>query len=192
MAKCFVDDTSLTAIAEAIRTKGGTTDQLVFPTEFISAIEAIEAGGGFDFGGTAIEFASGSFTPSEQITCKSMFSSSNKLDILLNNTSSGYKERGRWFVLWDSTPDTTKNSSESDIYSNAATNQILGVFQVYVYSANDRYAGAYIYKSSSSVSGGYGYWFGDYNHIFSTDDTRFFAAGRTYQWVAWATKTAYE
>lgn len=45
MAKCFVDDTSLTSIAEAIRTKGGTTDQLVFPDGFISAIEAIEAGG---------------------------------------------------------------------------------------------------------------------------------------------------
>lgn len=46
MAKCFVDDTSLTSIAEAIRTKGGTTDQLVFPAGFISAIEAIESGGG--------------------------------------------------------------------------------------------------------------------------------------------------
>ena len=46
MAKCFVDDTSLTSIAEAIRTKGGTTNQLVFPAGFISAIEAIEAGGG--------------------------------------------------------------------------------------------------------------------------------------------------
>lgn len=46
MAKCFVDDTSLTSIAEAIRTKGGTTNKLVFPAGFISAIEAIEAGGG--------------------------------------------------------------------------------------------------------------------------------------------------
>ena len=62
MAKCFVDDTSLTSIAEAIRTKGGTTDQLVFPAGFISAIEAIEAGGG----GRA--FASGSFTLSADTT----------------------------------------------------------------------------------------------------------------------------
>lgn len=38
-------DANLASIAEAIRTKGGTTDQLVFPAEFISAIEAIEAGG---------------------------------------------------------------------------------------------------------------------------------------------------
>lgn len=192
MAKCFVDDTSLTSIAEAIRTKGGTTDQLVFPAGFISAIEAIEAGGGFDFGGTAIEFASGSFTPSEQTTCKNMFSSSNKLDILLNNTSGVYKERGRWFVIWDSTPDTTKDSTASDIYYDAAKNQILAAFNFYVYSSNNREAGAYIYRNSSSITGGYGYWFGDYNHIYSTDDTRFFAAGRTYQWVAWATKNAYE
>ena len=64
MAKCFVDDTSLTSIAEAIRTKGGTTDQLVFPAGFISAIEAIEAGGG---GFDSIQTVSGSFTPDSLI-----------------------------------------------------------------------------------------------------------------------------
>ena len=38
-------DANLASIAEAIRKKGGTTDQIVFPDGFISAIEAIEAGG---------------------------------------------------------------------------------------------------------------------------------------------------
>ena len=62
MAKCFVDDTSLTSIAEAIRTKGGTTDQLVFPDGFISAIEAIQAGGGgggLDYGTITTTISSG-------------------------------------------------------------------------------------------------------------------------------------
>jgi hypothetical protein len=39
-------DTGLTAVANAIRTKGGTSAQLAFPAGFVSAVEAIETGGG--------------------------------------------------------------------------------------------------------------------------------------------------
>lgn len=39
-------DTDLTSIANAIRTKGGTSASLAFPAGFVSAIEAIETGGG--------------------------------------------------------------------------------------------------------------------------------------------------
>lgn len=39
-------DADLTAVADAIRTKGGTSAQLAFPAEFVSAITAIPAGGG--------------------------------------------------------------------------------------------------------------------------------------------------
>jgi len=42
----LVNDTDLTAIADAIRAKGGTSAPLVYPTGFVSAIEAIETGGG--------------------------------------------------------------------------------------------------------------------------------------------------
>ena len=45
MAKYFVEDTSLTAVADAIRAKGGTTGELEFPSGFVSAVEGIEAGG---------------------------------------------------------------------------------------------------------------------------------------------------
>lgn len=38
-------EANLTAIADAIRAKGGTTDELEFPNEFVSAISAISAGG---------------------------------------------------------------------------------------------------------------------------------------------------
>ena len=61
-------DANLASIAEAIRTKGGTTDQLVFPAGFISAIEAIEAGGGGGF--DSIQTVSGSFTPDSLITAE--------------------------------------------------------------------------------------------------------------------------
>lgn len=42
MADYKVTDTSLTSIANAIRLKGGTESQLVFPTGFVSAIQAIQ------------------------------------------------------------------------------------------------------------------------------------------------------
>lgn len=46
MAKYVVDSTDLTNVADAIRTKGGTSDALVFPAGFVSAVEAITTGGG--------------------------------------------------------------------------------------------------------------------------------------------------
>ena len=50
-------DTDLTSVANAIRTKGGTSASLAFPTGFVAAIDAIETGGG---GGISLaEFASG-------------------------------------------------------------------------------------------------------------------------------------
>lgn len=39
-------DLDLTSIANAIRTKGGTSASLTFPTDFVSAINAISGGGG--------------------------------------------------------------------------------------------------------------------------------------------------
>ena len=41
MAKLTVEDTSLTAVADAIRSMGGTTDALVFPDGFVTAVENI-------------------------------------------------------------------------------------------------------------------------------------------------------
>ena len=46
MAKYIVTDTSLSSIADAIRTKGGTSSSLAFPSGFVSAINDISAGGG--------------------------------------------------------------------------------------------------------------------------------------------------
>lgn len=46
MAYRKVNDTSLASVADAIRSKSGTSDALVFPDGFVSAISAIQAGGG--------------------------------------------------------------------------------------------------------------------------------------------------
>ena len=58
MAKYSVTDTSLASVADAIRAKGGTSDAMAFPTGFVSAIEAITAGGG------ALKTATGKWNPS--------------------------------------------------------------------------------------------------------------------------------
>ena len=44
MAKCITDTINLTSVADAIRTKGGTSDPLVYPSGFISAIQAMQTG----------------------------------------------------------------------------------------------------------------------------------------------------
>lgn len=51
-------DADLTSVANAIRTKGGTSAQMAFPAGFVSAVEAIPTGGG---GAVLIE--RGTFTP---------------------------------------------------------------------------------------------------------------------------------
>lgn len=56
MADYLTNDTELTSIANAIRTKGGTSASLTFPSGFVDAIEAISGGS------TGKEFVSGSFT----------------------------------------------------------------------------------------------------------------------------------
>lgn len=46
MSNYIVSSTDLTSIANAIRTKGGTSAQLAFPSGFVSAVQNIPTGGG--------------------------------------------------------------------------------------------------------------------------------------------------
>ena len=46
MANYLTNDTDLESVADAIRTKGGTSAQLEFPSGFVDAIDAISGGGG--------------------------------------------------------------------------------------------------------------------------------------------------
>lgn len=63
MAYRKVDEASLSAVADSIREKGGTTGALAFPDGFVSAVQAIQAGGGeaeqeytrfYDYDGTLL------------------------------------------------------------------------------------------------------------------------------------------
>ena len=46
MAEYLTNTTDLTKVASAIRAKGGTSDPLIYPDGFVTAIEAIQTGGG--------------------------------------------------------------------------------------------------------------------------------------------------
>lgn len=48
MAFRKVDEASLTEVADAIRAKSGTMDKMEFPGGFVSAVQAIQTGGGGD------------------------------------------------------------------------------------------------------------------------------------------------
>ena len=53
-------DTELTSIADAIRTKGGTSSQLTFPNGFVAAVQNIPTGGGAN-----LQTKSKTYTPTE-------------------------------------------------------------------------------------------------------------------------------
>ena len=46
MAEYLTNTTDLTAVADAIRVKGGTSDTLVYPDGFVTAIQSIDTTGG--------------------------------------------------------------------------------------------------------------------------------------------------
>lgn len=57
-------DADLTTVANAIRTKGGTSASLAFPADFVSAIAAISGGGG----SSGVQYKSGTFTPTSTLS----------------------------------------------------------------------------------------------------------------------------
>ena len=61
-------DSKLTTVADAIRTAGGTTEPMSFPSGMVEAITAIQAGGGSSWTDNYSVFATGTFTPTEKVT----------------------------------------------------------------------------------------------------------------------------
>ena len=61
-------DSKLTTVADAIRTAGGTTEPMSFPSGMVEAITAIQAGGGSSWTDSYSVFATGTFTPTENVT----------------------------------------------------------------------------------------------------------------------------
>lgn len=61
MAEYLTNTTDLTKVAAAIREKGGTSDSLVYPDGFVTAIQAIQTGGGTSGSQTGVVDTSASY-----------------------------------------------------------------------------------------------------------------------------------
>lgn len=125
-------DAGLKAIADAIREKAGTSDNLAFPDAMAAAIAAIESGGGLSFDG--FEMISGSFvcseTPTSKVAIKHDVTTSGDYAIFVfcfNDTGSGLNmaccEGGsggfRQAMHYNSTSSKGYGSIFSDVYSNS-------------------------------------------------------------------------
>lgn len=78
-------DAGLKQIADAIREKGGTSDNLAFPQAMADAIAAIEAGG--DLPNGAFYIGHGSFTPAQKTQNYNIFTIEELRNIASQNTA---------------------------------------------------------------------------------------------------------
>ena len=111
MADYLVTDTELTSIANAIRTKGGTSGTLSFPTGFVNAINDIQTGGG----GVDLPVFTLVYDANEQVsslTCNKTYAECYELINDQYTTSSPYTFR--YYAILNS--DYT--ASGSSIYCN--------------------------------------------------------------------------
>ena len=115
----LVQDTSLTAIADAIRAKAESTDALSFPGGFVDAISALS---GFPEGVNA--FASGTYTPAQDIS--SLVSINHGMDaypnfafILPEPTAIkeiDYKNCQAWQIIFDQDRINSDGNGSGGIY----------------------------------------------------------------------------
>ena len=142
MSKYLVEGTDMTSVANAIRTAGGTSAQLAFPSEFVTAIGNISGGGG-----SSIPAVMGTFTPAES-------EKGNAKTISLAYTGSGYPIA---LIIF---PSVGINKANSDFATLAQKNVIIEYVRVkadtsatptYSGSGNEN-KGSYIafYKNSDS------------------------------------------
>ena len=78
-------DSKLTTVADAIRTAGGTTEPMSFPSGMVEAITAIQAGGGIELNGYQV--SEGSFTISSDTSTFSNYSTSDAQWRLVTGTN---------------------------------------------------------------------------------------------------------
>lgn len=109
MAEYKVQDTSLTAVADAIREKAGSSEQMTFPTGFVEAIAGISAGGG-DVQVNGMNLLSGEFTISEDVN-------SGLYDVKIGTYKSIPQKYFLFFYLIDGFPN---NGAEKHIVGGAS------------------------------------------------------------------------
>lgn len=129
-------DTDLTSVADAIRTKGGTSGQLQFPGGFVDAIDAIETGGG---GSELTLLASGEYvktSSSSSLSIPVSYSGTPRLFYAYVETpldATGQTVLGACFLVNDPAIDPyTDNTGKIWFYAGRGTNN------AYSYSSGTR------------------------------------------------------
>ena len=120
-----VNAADLTSVADAIRTKGGTSAQLVFPSGFVSAIEDIQSG-------STVQIATGSYTTNS--SGSATVSCGFKPDVIIAKATGAYGTTygGIAFTEFNITSGGgfLIGSSSSDAYANHAFTQTSNGFSV--------------------------------------------------------------
>ena len=158
-------DADLTSVANAIRTKGGTSASLAFPADFVSAIGAIPTGGG---GGGV----SGTFTPASDARSITLTDCIGKTNIFIfpmfDLVTSTIVNRVHWGgaivngkTVMAASTNTGKSSYTGYLPLNAAS---AGAAQISFDSATGTYT---ITQSATNNYGGY------------------FISGKQYGYIAW-------
>lgn len=172
MADYLTTDTELTSIADAIRTKGGTSASLAYPAGFISAINAIKSG---------LEYEEGTYTATA-------------------TKSSGYLEI-RWANSHSKKPcftliaDTTASASVANCLVFSIEFDAVMLLGDKYYSGTSQKAGKAITDtrnssnnstSTSTVESGTSPTVTSTSSYFrlSTNSQRQIISGRTYKWIA--------
>ena len=128
MADYLVTDTELTSVANAIRTKGGTSANLLFPTEFISAINAIPRAKNLEFVQTLYDnetaladtdFAS--WTPST--TAKAIIATANAGTFVADMST--YEYLLKWETSFEAVLNSGATTKAQVIWEGADQYQIL-------------------------------------------------------------------
>lgn len=171
-------DADLTSVANAIRTKGGTSASLAFPADFVSAIAAIPTGGG-----SSAETGSFVATTSDTLTI-SVTSLHNYLAVWkdgwtlgqsLSDNPYGANKKLCMFVI---SPDCTDVSALAGMIAAELSNYAGTAYAGYIERAK-QIAGGFannVEFTSSSITLG---------TMRVSGSTHSFVDGATYNWRAW-------
>lgn len=177
MANYLIKDTDLIAVADAIRSKGGTSGSLSFPSGFVDAIGAISGGGG-SLPSFMTKLDSGVIEPIENITTTQTIAHSlgeKPLVIVIwtdegSWASSGDGDTSLCFALMSR--NATYNSSH--VGSNKCT---------YCFRAA---ASPTAYPGPGNTIGITEWWNNNSFQYNPAGETGKLLAGRKYYWMAWA------
>lgn len=179
-------DADLTTIANAIRTKGGTSAKLSFPADFVSAIEAISGGGG-------LEYETGTYTPSSDIARPTIqwantHSEAPILVLFSDMTGTGHNVTNSNYNFMYC--DFYKLWGHGIPYSSSGFRYAVAYFSYRASSTSSITSSSLICSQNSSSTSSSGtsyprYWASPTDfHPYSNSTSRYWRAGRTFKWIA--------